>query len=232
MDDRRPRGRSALLFFFLALGCALAQSPSLPSATVTGYRVGGPTIVCRDTECASVLQSLMLDLQGYEYGTQMEPLTDAYDANFCAAMAKKKPEGCSGSGPAIYAPAYNPLWKPSDCNGANGWLASLAGGPLQSVDGFTGDINEPIAGRSFRDARAWHDECWGVAVTRSTCDDQFETALAGVCGTHSACDAAADKLVNAVLSPSGMVIQKHMEATYKCAAWRYTMEEHACPASP
>lgn len=67
-----------------------------------------------------------------------------------------------------------------------------------TVDGFTGNLDEPLSGFSFASACAVHDSCY-YSGFKSGCDLRFGGALADVCGPIKACLDIAAKYQEAVL---------------------------------
>lgn len=94
------------------------------------------------------------------------------------------------------------------------------------VDGFTGDLDEPLAGFSFASACAGHDSCYYTGY-KSGCDLRFGAALADVCGTIKAClDIAADYQSAVLLAGQSAYDNDHRDM--ECAKIAKTLRDGDC----
>lgn len=101
--------------------------------------------------------------------------------------------------PAPYFPSpTHGQWQSNGC-GAGRWYEQIAAHVvLDGIDGYTGDLDEPLVGISFASACAHHDNCYYSGV-KSLCDLRLGGELADECLMIAACGDIAAKFQEAVL---------------------------------
>lgn len=83
---------------------------------------------------------------------------------------------------------------PSTVNGCGtgSFLESLVTNRLTGTNGFTGNVDEPLAGFSFETACNSHDICYNSSSGQANCDLNFHHSLTEVCSSNYDCETFAN----------------------------------------
>ena len=208
-NDQRPTTNkyispiifSLLLLLLLNPYKVYATDPTLenPMETirVSGLKLSGQVrndwvVTCRGSECISAGDSVadlvheMLLKDTLEFG-EME----AAEQEFCTTLSNLAPSGCTtfsspytspylGIGPATWSfPALT-----NGC-GAGGALETTLVFLATGINGFSGNLNEPLTGISFLSACNSHDMCYATQGGQANCDDKLYKDLEQICGNYS-----------------------------------------------
>jgi len=174
-----------------------AADPVLKTATevinVSGVRLSNDWVVsCRGSECKGAADSIsdlvrdMLLKQVIEYQEVEEAKTE-----LCNVMSNMAPSSCTtfsspytspflGNGPATWSfPALT-----NGC-GAGGALEATLVFLATGINGFSGNLNEPLTGISFLSACNSHDMCYATQGGQNSCDTAFLRNLEVICSSYS-----------------------------------------------
>lgn len=217
--------------------------PTLPPVTVTAPRVEGGTIVCRDSACAGVIAAMRQDrIRQYVQAQLPPPAPDSIlleQALFCSKLNGGKPSGCSFSNPpaspGIVVPGKAP-WAPNGCGtgGVGGWFQDFV---LERIAGtaYSGQLDMPYSGVSFRGACDSHDQCWAEGKGRAQCDMNFRDSMNAACGqlgdagSIAGCSGFASLYHGAVSTTDGANnAYDSSTGNRKCAVWANSMKENGC----
>ncbi|KXI29436.1 hypothetical protein [Paraglaciecola hydrolytica] len=128
----------------------------------------------------------MLDKQ---YATYED--VDKIKTNMCSKMTSNIPSSCTtfssqytgpylGNGPATWSfPALT-----NGC-GAGGLLESTLTALATGINGFTGNLDQPLTGISFISACNNHDMCYATQGGQNSCDTAFLRNLEVICSSYS-----------------------------------------------
>ncbi len=232
--------RVFLLTAIIALSVVdlLAQStPVLPPVIVTGTRIGGGTVICRGMSCAGVLADLQVQtsLILYDQGMPLGPDDDipVDPGAMCNNLRQAKPAGCSLSNPPP-SPGIGTNWQANGCG--TGRLANLFADAFLEVASrptYSGDLQAPFPGVSFRDACNGHDQCWAEGNARTTCDYAFRQNMISACGGDSPANNTClgfSGLYHGAVSTTGaaQAAYNNSVSARACALWASDMRENGC----
>jgi hypothetical protein len=170
-----------------------------------------------------------------------EPLTDEEALpiskdKFCRQMKERRPSQCGVTMPRV--PGYSANYRGNGC-GPSTWgqntrdfVSALA---QAGIGEFSGQLDAPFPGVSFRAACDAHDACYAtLAGSQAECDSQFgadmrqscSETLSGqpfaVCDNMRAAYQSAVHLVGASAYAAG-------QSEAQCAQWHFEMEVNQCP---
>lgn len=227
------------IFFALFAFSAVAQN-TLPPVIVTGTRIGGGDIICRGDDCASVLADLQNQAKGdMEYEVSLPP---DYDVpidmtKMCAALKASKPANCSYSSPppspGISVPGQL-AYQPNGCG--TGKMANVFADAFLEIatrPTYSGDLQAPYPGVSFRGACNGHDVCWASGNPKSDCDYAFRADMIAACGGDSAANNVCigfSGLYHGAVTNTGpaQTAYNSSMADRTCALWASDMRENGC----
>lgn len=220
----------------------LADTYTFPTMTVVGHRPDGGALVCSTGACFDTAQeesarAYMEFLRMYDRIPQEAPAMDG--ERFCQSLASKQPQNCSLSqppaSPGIPVPG-RAAWQPNGCGtgGVGGWFQDWILERIAS-DSYSGDLNAPYPGVSFRSACDGHDQCWAAGGARGACDDAFNVDMDNACnqlsagGGRSTCTGFSS-LYHGAVSVTDPSDSAYATSTAKrvCAVWAYEMRENDC----
>ena len=189
------------------------------------------TVSCRASECSQSADSVgaeidaMLKKAVVEFQEVEEVVID-----MCNVMSSLTPSICyqysSISSPAVYifkSPTYWSFPPITNGCGAGSLGEAILTKVTTGVNGFTGDLDQPLPNVSFTSACNSHDICYGSQNGESNCDDNFFNDLVAICAGDSNCQTFAHTYRAAVghagsgpYSDSGQVKQcKEFKADFK-----------------
>ncbi|WP_340676885.1 hypothetical protein [Paraglaciecola sp.] len=149
-------------------------------------------VSCRGSECGGAADSLgdlvknMLLRERVEYQEVAEA-----NIELCNIMSNMAPSGCTtfsspytspflGNGPATWSlPALT-----NGC-GAGGLLETTLTALATGINGFTGNLDQPLTGISFLSACNSHDMCYATQGGQNNCDNVFYDNLKSICSSYS-----------------------------------------------
>lgn len=237
MANRKKRVFLLATVVTLSIVDLLAQSTTvLPPVIVTGTRIGGGNVICRGMGCADVLADLQLQtslfLSDYEmaigpYDVSVDPVA------MCNNLRQAKPAGCSLSNPPP-SPGIGTNWQANGCG--TGRLANLFADAFLEVASrptYSGDLQAPYPGVSFRAACNGHDQCWAEGNARATCDYAFRQNMISACGGDSAANNTClgfSGLYHGAVSTTGAAQSAYNNSVSDraCALWASDMRENGC----
>lgn len=133
---------------------------------VEGVRIDGRTVLCTGTQCADVLRGLQIAAlaEPLPYEDTLPDTEPAVDGEaFCENLSDARPSGCSASNPppspGITVPGRQP-WQANGCG--TGGFANLFVDAILTLSAnthYSGNLDAPFAGVSFRGACDGHDQC-------------------------------------------------------------------------
>lgn len=235
------RGRALLVLALLAAFYVVAEEiPTEPTITVVGFRDTGESVTCATASCVDSAQAesarlLMEWFRMYQEFPQEDLPLDG--DKFCQALATHQPSGCSldspPASPGITVPGRSDF-APNGCGtgGVGGWFQNAVLSVITS-NHYSGDIDAPYAGVSFRSVCDAHDICWAAGGARGACDDAFrdgtQAACAAVPDPQGTCSGFASLYHGAVSTtvPSDNAYEER-EGQRKCALWARDMRENDC----
>lgn len=217
--------------------------PTLPPVIATAPRVGGGTVICRGMGCAGVVEALQQEKMDYFMQMQM-PILDPEEieidqAKVCASLKARRPSNCNLSSPPP-SPGINisgqPTWQPNGCGtgGIGSWFQDFI---LERVAGqsYSGNLDSPYVGVSFKGACDSHDQCWAMGGNRTTCDINFRNSMNSACsqlsdsGAQGNCSGFASLYHGAVSTTDGSHgAYATSTANRACAVWANDMRENGC----
>lgn len=242
--------RLSLLCAFVAASIAAsAQSTittpppppaTLPTIKLVAPRLDGGNILCTGNQCASLIgyfQSLISQMEVDQQTIIEETPIDS--TAFCEALKQQRPSGCSLSSPpaspGISLPGQT-AWQPNGCGTgavANFFLDAVL--EVVSSESYSGNLDAPFAGVSFRGACDGHDQCWASGGARHVCDLQFRDSMNAACGALSSPQAAATcsgfaSSYHGAVSTTNASHSAYSNSTQAraCALWAYDMRENDC----
>ena len=213
---------------------------TMPPVTARGVTVDGVAILCRGIECADILHTMQLSSPYPPNTASMGDEDIPVDGNqFCAVLKNNKPSGCSYSNPpaspGISVPGQ-PAYKPNGCG--TGKMANVFADVFLEIatrPTYSGDLQAPYPGVSFREACNGHDICWatGSPNSKSSCDYAFRADMITACGGDSAANNVCigfSGLYHGAVSNSGPAQSAYnsSQADRVCALWASDMRENAC----
>ncbi len=221
---------------------AYAQNiPTIPPVIATAPRIGGGTIICRGYECRDALSALQAwGSTGLEQEASVADGAGGLEVSkpqLCSSLKNKKPQGCNFSSPPAspgITVAGQAPYEPNGCGTGvfTNWLLDKI---LEISHGqsYSGDLNEPYEGVSFRAACNAHDVCWASGGDRGQCDLAFQAS------TWSACSAVADpngtcrgwsSSYHGAVSNTNASHSAYETSTEnrQCALWAMDMRENGC----
>ena len=172
--------------------------------TVNGSKFGNYTsswsVSCRGMECKNSANYLSEQIQGMLAKAAQEfDEPEEIKEKFCEALEKEVPEYCGkysflgnrGSFFSLNPSTWNKF--PAATNGCGSGAIEnfFIGHAMGALDGFTSNMNEPIAGYSFLGACNNHDMCYNQQSGKGGCDDDFYTDMVAVCDSNDDCKDAA-----------------------------------------
>lgn len=217
--------------------------PTLPPVIATAQRIGGGTVICRGMGCAGVLESLRQEKIDYLSQMQMPvpelELIEVNQLQVCRRLKAKRPSNCNQSNPppspGINVPGQS-AWQPNGCGtgGIGSWFQDFV---LERVAGqsYSGNLDSPYAGVSFKGACDSHDQCWAMGGNRTTCDINFRNSMNNACSQLSGtsaqgqCSGFASLYHGAVSTTDGShSAYATSTASRACAVWANDMRENGC----
>lgn len=161
-------------------------------------------------------------------------------SQFCQILQSQRPSNCNA-----HSPPRSPgiivinqgTWQPNGC-GPQSWggrgLANVIL-TLMSSQSYSGDIDAPYPGVSFKAACDTHDRCWATqANSRAECDIAFRDTMFAACAhltlaENNTCTGFAGNYHGAV-STSNKSHQVHAAAVADraCALWARDMRVNGC----
>lgn len=233
----RSRGILAFSLGALAIfpGHASASDPfNWPTILVTARAGDGGMLTCLGSACAGVISG-MTERSPYEMELTLDAETELDRGLFCSVLKSKRPENCNASNPPS-TPGLDPNWQPNGCG--TGGLSNLlldSGMEVLLSDTYSGDFQAPYPGVSFQSACNAHDACWGVAGSRSACDNAFRSSMEAACGVlsqasaRSTCSGFASAYFSAVsITNIGNSNYQRATESRRCALWVQDMKANGC----
>ena len=172
----------------------------------------------------------------YGYGYGGSDSNNSSSAEVCAEIKSTRPAHCEAMvGSDMFWPyTQDPsiFWNiPAAKNGCGSGstieLAIANLGEIQGFNGFTGNINRPLAGYRFRRACNTHDLCYNASSSRSGCDANFRKTLGRICDSNEDCQGFADLYSGAVRTFGK---EPYIEAglIQQCRDFKDDMEKNKC----
>ncbi len=213
--------------------------PTLPPVTVTAPTVTGGSILCTGEACGWVVQSMSIQWNQDQLDSQ-KPEEDFIVDNtkFCRELRANRPSNCSMSSPPP-SPGLSSSWQPNGC-GSGAWSNALASAvqSAASPDTYSGDLDAPYSGVSFRNACDGHDKCYAEAMDKGSCDMSFfNDMMQGCSGVsdasgRSSCEGFSATYFGTVSnSPLANLAAITSAAERTCALWVYDMQNNGCGES-
>lgn len=219
----------------------LLATTNFDPIVVTAPRIGGGNIICTGQACASILGAMSEQIN-YENLVQGLPIQDEpplSKVQFCAYLKADRPSGCSGSSPppspGISVPG-KPAWQANGCGtgGVGTWFQDAVLEVFASQS-YSGDINSPFPGVSFRASCDIHDECWASGVNRTVCDMSFQASMNTACdqladpGEWGTCRGFSSNYHGAVSTTNGSNSAYASSVSMReCALWAHNMRGNSC----
>jgi len=129
-----------------------------------------------------------------------------------------------------------PTWQPNGCGtgGIGSWFQDFI---LERVAGqsYSGNLDSPYVGVSFKGACDSHEQCWAMGGNRTTCDINFRNSMNSACsqlsdsGAQGNCSGFASLYHGAVSTTDGSHgAYATSTANRACAVWANDMRENGC----
>ena len=107
-------------------------------------------------------------------------------------------------------------------------IAAVAILDFYNLEGFSGDVNSPRAGKDFTNACNNHDVCYAGSGGKTGCDDIFFAQMSAVCSGDSKCTDFAHAYRGAV-GAFGYNAKQQAEQQTQCRAVKEDVNNN-CPA--
>ncbi|MFN3843674.1 MAG: hypothetical protein ACK4RW_10500 [Rehaibacterium terrae] len=209
-----------------------AQSVMEPIEVVgTAPATGGLLILCYSPACMGIVTA---EQAMARVDAVLEDEIEIDEDRFCKNLRRARPRGCSYHSPPS-VPRLDPGWVGNGC-GDGSWRTRAAEFLLGLiVDGYTGDLNNPLPGVSFFGVCQAHDYCYGIGADRGRCDREFVESLGDTCqrsaGSYlSSCLLLAGAYGSAVVR-YGRSAYDAAQSQRACALWALEMRVNQCPAN-
>ena len=198
---------------------------------VVGNRSDGGNIMCRGQGCAAAMAQLFREIGGLRQSIDRDSTVEITPTQeqVCTALKKTKPASC-GAKPSIAG---------LDGIGGNGCGSGIVSRGLawvtfatQYPTEFTGNVDAPARGASFRASCDAHDVCYATqSQTQQNCDRVFNTDMATTClsaASPNVCGEMANKYTAAV-AIVGASAYAESAASLACYTFHSNLEANGCP---
>lgn len=192
------------------------------------------SILCRGMGCKSAAASLQLSIDSLLKENEEYVEQEKAELLFCAKLKSNKPSHCNlmfGTpvpGPYLQDSSY--FWNiPPTTNGCGTgsfaeWLLTKG---LKGTNGFTGNLDEPLLGYSFKNACNNHDLCYSASSGQRLCDTSFHSEMNDVCNSNYDCETFAGTFAYSVRLLGKDAYDKAGK-TQKCREFKADMEDNKC----